>query len=599
MDRAAVQKILDGLDARLALGEIDLGTYNSLKVKFAAQLTEAMPASPLDAAAVELGREAVSLKCPNCMAPLPAAQPEQTNITCEYCGSTAVLQTARGQMEKLREDVRKWISGAAGVAAAGEGVDAAARQFIFRDKLWPQLKVAADRATELYHPTRYLPLFSFPLLDRLSVSPFLDAVAMTPDLTSLTERLRGVVAQVQAPELLPFAVGEREKCDLHALEVGCMEITHLSNVRHRLQGYSADGLSQARANLRALGELYTTAAKMSTSNDPSYAKFTRALADRVGGVDRAIEVLGSLLASSEGAIADKVISDLDHAAQKCEQAASEIDAAGREPKEAAPAAEGTRNDAQAIRMLTDTVRIYADCAVESGVSFGNFLGPLHEAVDKATAPGAGTDWLKGFLDTLARHIGAVGGGVQVPVVRDFGWVDAVANAGTRSSLFGGRETPHIDRKILMPFWVSEIHFSAHSGSWFWKKGQAAQGIFMMDATRHGGTCHVEPADSPLTTQCYEAVESPCSIGQFAEAVAPVVDADAAHACMKREASSSQDYRGAFIKPPTIIYVPAAVVRYASKKAERKEVYLPGASPRTTTFNQSRIKLGVRELLLAV
>jgi hypothetical protein len=250
-------------------------------------------------------------------------------------------------------------------------------------------------------------------------------------------------------------------------------------------------------------------------------------------------------------------------------------------------------------MLANTVRIYASCAAESGTPFAEFLVPLGEAVDKASEPGAGTDWLKGFLDTLARHIGAVSGEVQVPVVNDFGWVDAVATGGIRSSLFGGKEIPHVDTRILIPFWVSEIHFSEQSGSWFWKKGQAAQGVLLMDATRHGGKCYVEPAESSLTAQCYQAVESPRSLGQFAEAVTPVVDADSAHACMRQEVNNSQQYRGAFVKRPTIIYLPAAVVRYASKKSERKEVYLPGASPRTTAFSQDRIKLGVRQLLLAV
>jgi len=73
MDRSDIQQILDGLDRRLALGEIDLGTYQSLKAKFAVQLVET-PEQPLDSAVEAMPVDAVALKCPGCMAPLPVPQ---------------------------------------------------------------------------------------------------------------------------------------------------------------------------------------------------------------------------------------------------------------------------------------------------------------------------------------------------------------------------------------------------------------------------------------------------------------------------------------------------------------------------------------------
>jgi hypothetical protein len=123
-------------------------------------------------------------------------------------------------------------------------------------------------------------------------------------------------------------------------------------------------------------------------------------------------------------------------------------------------------------------------------------------------------------------------------------------------------------------------------------------LLLMDATRHGGTCYIEPGDSPLTAQCYSAVESPRAIGGSVPAVAPTVSAEVAHRCMKNAIAASQQYRGGFVKPPTIIYLPAAVVRFASKKQERREVYLPGAEPRATSLGLTKIRLGTRDLLLA-
>ena len=302
MDKTKIKELLEGLDCRLALGQIDLGTYQTLKAKFSSQI-EAQDGPPLEAAVSAMSVQAVALKCPGCMASLlPPPDPEQTRVKCEYCGGTFVLQTAANEVERLRGDVRKWIAEVAGQSSSGSVIDEASRQFIFRDKLWPQLKVTTDRATELYQITRYLPLFTFPLLDHLGSSPFHDALVLTPDVTNFVDRLKSIVAQIQAPELLPFTVGERDKNNLHMLEVSCMEIAHLSNVRHSLITYDTEGLCRTRANLRALGELYSAAGKNSAAFEPSYAKFTHAMANRVSAVDKAIEVLTGLLRPGEGVV---------------------------------------------------------------------------------------------------------------------------------------------------------------------------------------------------------------------------------------------------------------------------------------------------------
>lgn len=599
MDTPEIQRILDGLDRRLALGEIDLATYNTLKAKFAVQLQTSDVGTPLESTVEAMRSEAVALKCPGCMAVLPAsADRTQGSVTCEYCGGTFALQTAADEMARLRQDVRKWITEVAGHGGTG-GADEASRTFIFRNNIWPHLKVTAERATELYHSTRYLPLFAFPLLGRLGGSPFHDALALTPDLTSLVERLKNVVAQVEAPELSPFAVGEREKNDLHTLGVSCMEVAYLSNIRHNVATFTPDGFNRARANLKALGELYSSASRMAATLDPSYAKFMRALQTRIGGVDKATELLAGLLSPSEGVLVDRVTSELDTAAQMCAAAATEVEAAGREPKEGAPAIEGTRSDAQVIRMLADCTRLFGQCgAAESGESFGAFQTTLDKAVAFAAPSSADVAWLDVFLANLSRHVGAVNGEVEVPVVVDYGWIDAAATGGVRSSLFGGKETFDIQDRLLVPFWLAAIHFSEQSGAWFWKKGQAAEGIMLMEAARHGGQCFIEPGDSWLVPMCQQAVESPRAIGGFAPAVAPVVGADAANRCMRSAVSNSDRFRGSYTRMVGVIYLPAVVVRYSSKKAERHAALLPGAEVRTIDLAVRRLRLGGRDLLLA-
>ena len=171
------------------------------------------------------------IKCPGCMAPLPQGAPEIKVVTCEYCLNTYTLQEAENETEKLRNEVKKWISDIAGNKGVGV-IDELSRLHIYRNSLYPPIRIAAERATEIYQPVRYLPLISFPLIDSIPRNPFQEALSYTPDIKILAENLKGVVSQIQAPELAAFAVGDSEKIQLKFNEVSCLELVYLSNMRH-------------------------------------------------------------------------------------------------------------------------------------------------------------------------------------------------------------------------------------------------------------------------------------------------------------------------------------------------------------------------------
>jgi len=598
MDKSEVKRILDGLDQRLALGEIDLGTYKSLKSKFTSQLEEPKQ-EPLDSVVAAMSREVMALKCPGCMAPLPLPSDKaQMRIVCEYCGGTFALQTASDEMGRLRDDVRKWINETAMQAGIDSAADSIARASIFKKDIYPKLKLTVDRATELYQATRYMPIFAFPLILNLKSSPFRDALLLTPDMSSLVDRLKAVVAQIEAPELAPFAVGDLERSNLNMLKVNCMELVYLSNFRLGLADSTTDGFERARANSRALNELYSASSKMSATQNVSYGNFMKCMEARISAIDKTTEILAELMVSSEGIMADRIVTELESAARSCENAALNIEISGLEPKEVVPAAEGSRNDAQVIQMFADCVRIYSQCAAESGVYFGDFQVALGEAVDKAQAPGSNVDWMKGFLSNLARYLGAMAGEIEFPLLKDFSWVETSAIAGVRSSLFGGKESHEVKDQLLLPLWAAKISFSKQKGSWILKKGESAQGLLFIEAARHNGFSFVEWGDGYLAKQCYDAFASPDSLGQFEQVVAPTVDKETARRGMKAFIDSSDQYRGGLFEMMGIIYLPAAIVHYKTRKAERSEVLLPGTERHSISLGISQLQLGTRKLLLA-
>ena len=153
-------------------------------------------------------------------------------------------------------------------------------------------------------------------------------------------------------------------------------------------------------------------------------------------------------------------------------------------------------------------------------------------------------------------------------------------------------------QLLLPLWVAKINFSKQDGSWIFKKGQSAQGFLFHEAARHNGFSFVEWVDGYLAKQCQDAFASPGPLGQSGQAVAPTVGNEAALRGMKAFIDGSEQYRGGLIEMMGIIYLPAAIVRYKTKKAERSEVLLPGTERHSISFGISQLQLGTRKLLLA-
>jgi len=596
MDNTELEKILDALDRRIALGEIDIGTYKQLKAKFSTQVGHRE--EPVSAALSALPKEAVSLQCPGCMAPLPLpSDSSQVSVICDYCGGTFALQTAAEEMDRLKSDIRKWISQVAGNAGVGTTVDEASRKFIFNDKLLPPLKTAADRATDVFSLARYQSLFTFPLLTRLPSSPFQHTLQSAPNLNYLVDKIKETVVRVQSPEIKVFAIGEKEKSELHALEVRCLEAGYLSNVRHHLANPTPDGLQKVKTNLHALNELYNTTNQLVSSIDPSLATFSEALATRMRLLEEAINTLEDMFSSADGVMTDYIADDLELIAVKLEQTASAIEATGMKPRETVPAAEGTRSDADAVRIFATCVRLYGQCGAETEMPFTIFLANLEEVVEKAQTPYSDIRWLSGFLSNLTLHMESIAGEASLPIVSDFGWAEGKMVKLVKSSLLSGKESVEGERKILLPFWLAELDFSQQKGMIF-KKGTVASGLILTEAVRHNKQCFVINSSDPLSDQCYNAVKSRTTIGHSRPVVVPVVSSDDALKKMKQFISSTQGYAGGNIRQLQLIYLPVVVARYYTRKTERREILAPSDSITLSNLDISLLSIGTKDVLFA-
>lgn len=594
MDANELARLLDGLDRRLALGEIDFATYNALKSKFTSQ--GGTSGDPLAQAVASIGKEAHALRCPGCMATLaPPLDPTATSAVCEYCGGTYALQAAESEMADLRSKLRTWMSEMTGSSGGGSGIDEASRSFIFRDKLYPSLRVAADRATEVFSFSRHQALFSVPIAEGLRNSPLREALQASPDLPSLVDKLKDVVVRLESPELSVFAVGAREKADVAALEVQCQEAIYLGYARRHVASFTSDALQKAQTNLRAVGKLYAEVAKLA---GPADAAFAGAMAIRVEAVESAEGELSGLLHGTGAIDAGAVSERLAKHAASCEEAAAKIESSGKEPKDVIPAAEGARMDAQSMRLLGKAVDLFGTCGAATGQSFSQFADELGAIVASAAEPSSDLAWLADFVDKLAIHLLAVSGEARVAVVDSFDWVEPVATSQIRSTLLGGRETASVSGRQLYPFWVADLFFSKQKGVIF-KKGQAEEGLMLLDAARQSTTWAKTQSGDAASQAILGALASGKDLaGRGSEALIPVVGADSAAKRMKAILESREELRGATARLRGVVYLPVASVEYRGKHDVRRETLLPSGALPLSLNSVSHVALGERRLMMA-
>jgi hypothetical protein len=597
-----IQQLLDGLDRQLALGQIDLGTYQTLRAKFSAQVMTPpkLLQDPLRTIQSQMGQQAQAIKCPGCMAPAAASFANRDGvITCEFCGGAFSLRTATDEMERLRADIRKWVADLAGGFGGGIGngiIDEASRKFIFTDKLLPSLRLAADRATETFGAFRHGPLFSFPITNELPRSPFMEAHRSMPDSMTIVERVKTTEARAGSAEIMAFAVGDADRIALQVVQAACQESVRLASARRHALSFDADGLSKSVANLSALKDLYEQTQRAS-SNDPARARFARALARRMTALIDATNALQSLLKVRDGVFPGPFAVAFDNAASVCDVSAADLEVSGVDPRESIPAAEGARVDAQTMRIVRDCVRLYGSCGAERGFPFEDVVRSLANLVARAHEPQSDLEWLASFLVQLSTHVNAAQGEPLVALVTDHAAAEAEAHADAKSGFIVGAEAVSIGGRMLIPFWVAELTFTQQTGMIF-KKGKAAQELVFLDAASHSGRWFRATTDSDVGRITSHALTQFGALPRSTDPLLPVVALDAAVARFKQIIQTTPGYAGGRPKMHGLVYLPAVRASFANRQGRRDATFVAGAGAQFSSITSNPVRFGTFDLKLA-
>ena len=425
--------------------------------------------------------EAIQVKCPFCGAanePVGGGQQE-----CAFCLQPFTVVDAKREEGRLLDEIKAWLANKVGGASlAGDGVDAASRAFIFRDKLLPELRRDVDRALERLTGFAQFPLVGPPLLPQPE-----DRSVPNPLVTGRGEILamKGLRARLESEHVKSFAVEAEHRGEVAKLDQRVGDVIHLCNVAHAAAQRGEVGYGGARHNLEALATQTGEALALATDEDPASRSFLGGLRERYAHAAELCRVFEE--ASGPNPIQGSVLADrLDGALAGLDQARQAIEDSDFDPSESMPICIGVQAEVNAGRLAARWLRAYDVLTQARPMAFPEFVGVVTPAVGAGGSPEVQAE----MLEACGGVVQAARGEGTLPVVADFGWAEDWVEAERSKKgclgifdflkLFGTEEEVQSVDQFLLPVWVARMGYSEQQGTVF-KEGVESSALLLVDA----------------------------------------------------------------------------------------------------------------------
>lgn len=512
--------------------------------------------------------EAVQVKCPFCgAANEPAVGGQQE---CAFCLQPFTVVDAKKEESRLLDEIKSWLSSkVGGVGLSGEGVDAASRAFIFKDKLLPELRRDVDRALEMLTGFAQFPLVRPPLLpspeDRSAPNPLVTARPKILD-------MKGLRARLESGHVSSFAVVDEDKAEVARLDHRVGDVIHLSNVAHAAAQRGEAGYGGARRNLEALAMETGESLAAASADDPAKQAFLGALRDRYAHAAELCRVFEE--ASSPNPIQGSVLADrLERTLEGLDEAWQAIEASDFDPSESMPICIGVQEEVRGGRLAGRWLCSYDVLTQRRPMAFGDFIGLVAPAVQAGSSPEVQAE----MLDACGGLIQAARGEAKLPVVADFGWVeDWVELERSKKGclgifdfikLFGTEEEVQGVDRFLLPVWVARMGYSEQQGAVF-KEGVESSSILLVDAVSpSSGKVRIA---SDLEGGLDARLKQEGALGGT-DLVLPLSSAEQATAIFSSFARGRSEIKNPRIEIQGLGFVAAAVAHYTSDDGDRAAI----------------------------
>jgi len=513
--------------------------------------------------------EAVQVKCPFCGAANEAGDGAQYD--CAFCLQPFTVVDAKKEEGRLLDEIKSWLSSKVGAAGiSGEGVDAASRSFIFKDKLLPELRRDVDRALERLTGFAQFPLVRPPLLPS---SPE-DRSMPNPLLTARTEILgmKGLRARLESSHISAFAIAEDDKAEVAGLDHRVSDVIHLSNVASAAAERGEAGYGAARRNLEALVAETGEALAVAPAGDASRLRFLGGLRDRYAFAAEICRVFEE--ASSPNPLQGSVLADrLEQAVAGLDKARLEIEASDHDPAESMPICIGVQEEVRGGQLVGRWLRSYDVLTQRTPMSFGGFL----EVVAPAVQVGTSDEQQAEMLEACGEVVQATRGEGTFPVAASFDWVEDWVEGERQKKgclgifdfikLFGTEEELERVDRFLLPVWVAKLGYSEQQGAVF-KGGVETSSILLVDAmSPSAGKVRIaSELDGGLSEQLGREMGLTGT-----DVVLPRSSAEQAASAFSSFARGRQDIKNPRISIQGLAFIAAAVAHYTSDEGNRTAI----------------------------
>lgn len=495
--------------------------------------------------------------CPSCHGAQSSSA--SGNYECEFCLVPFTVVDAQREEARQKSQDEGWLHQRLGGAVGGTGVDAASRAFIFRQRLFPDLKRDVDRALEGFTNYRQhalvLPPVPIPPPKTQSRNPLVDQRDAVLALSSLRARLGNEA-------ILGFAVGEEDQSALQSMERRMADIVHLSNVADAGARRDDVGYGAARRNLEALLiEIDESLAQ--ESGDPGLAGFLAALRARYAAMAEFARVCEEVSASASASGAE-LAGRLEEMAAALTLTGKELQDSPYDPAQTMPCAVGIQVEISAMRVFARWLRAYDVITARALAPFPAFQEDMEAlCTGAASSPEAKVDLLEATADALLMMRGER----ATAVIADFDWVAGWSEAGREKKtwgLFGNEETVQGTNQFMAPVWVADVSYSASTGAVF-KEGVESRIVALVDA------CAPEAARvrflDASQAKVSEALMHPGTM-PGGEAALPRSTAASVLAVFAASAKGQANMLNARVTVRGLAWLPTALVQFNSPKGAR-------------------------------
>ena len=604
MDKQDIRTILDSLDVQVSMGRIDQPTYDALKQKWVLQLQEieAREAGANAGSMVTLERATVAavntdslppeanvllarpsapliedqshytvevLACPKCAAPaaLKAGQDLSQPVQCPFCDTVYTVRQSQDNAQQLKQELKAWLdqmivgSGYNGAS----GVDIHARHLIFSESLYPTLKKDIDRRLEAFEN-----VLEAPLVQIKETKDFRD-YQPNPRLIMLAKGdnqwLKTLSTRVSAQQLQDFAVVQDDKQRLRQLQMRVLSLIYYANIAQHQASSSVAAYQLVRQNIVALQQEYQS--YVQEIADEHYRSYSMVLDARTTADILLLDLLISALGEGHNTAPEGLLLQIGNVLAQLDKAQQLALTCTYNPLYTVPLQQGIQKDITIARIFQAIVTSYEMVTRTRAEEFKPFYERLLKYVH-SLAKIESAEHLLWLLTSIERVLLARAAEAPLPVVKNWTWLEPVADFQRRRSAFGtAAETGQVLMRHYHPYWIARLSYSEVGGVLV-KKASVHEGFLLLDATSMSSPKPVPiTGNDPVLPIMQAGLQNFQLLDKQIISLPAVLPYDKAEKAMKAYAHTHEyELKVLAVRMIGILYVPAASVRYTAKNVQR-------------------------------